>query len=229
LADFTSEVQDNLESEAPWILYVDGSSNKGEGGARVFLEGSRSLRIEQSLHFDFKASNNQVEYEALIARLLLAKDMGVQKVECKTGSQLIVGHISGEYQVKDPLLLKYYHRVVDIMAGFESVTIHDIKREDNSQADILSKLASSKQKGLQQNLSTPSLAIEECMTAEKEGANWISKNKGVLEDREPMMECRDFAIAKKTSRFSLVGYSLYKRGFSTPLLKCVPKAKAKYI
>jgi len=72
-------------------------------------------------------SKNLAEYEALIAGLLLAKDMGAHKVECKTNSQLTVGHISREYQVKDHVLLKYYHRVVNIMAGFKGATIHHIK------------------------------------------------------------------------------------------------------
>ena len=108
-------------------MYVDGSSSKHRAGVGVVLEGLGSLCIEQLLHFGFKASNNQVEYEALIAGLLLAKDMRARKVECKTDSQLTVGHINGKYQMKDLLLLKYYPRVVDIMARFESTTVYHIK------------------------------------------------------------------------------------------------------
>jgi len=67
------------------------------------------------------------------------------------------------------------------------------------------------------------------MATEQEGAYWISEIKGVLEDREAGKECRDLAIAKKASRFVLLGVDLYKRGFSTPLLKCVSKAEAEYI
>jgi len=59
------------------------------------------------------------------------------------------------------------------------------------------------------------------MTIEQEGAYWISEIKGMLGDREARKECRDLAITKKASRFVLVGDDLYKRGFSTPLLKCV--------
>ena len=36
------------------------------------------MLIEQSLRFAFKASNNQAEYEALIAGILLAKEMGAK-------------------------------------------------------------------------------------------------------------------------------------------------------
>jgi len=67
------------------------------------------------LRFEFRTSNNQAEYEALIAGLLLARDMGVKNVICKSDSHLSVGHVQGEYQVKDPLLMKYYHKVLNIM------------------------------------------------------------------------------------------------------------------
>jgi len=59
--------------------------------AGVVLESPDGLKVEQSLHFNFKASNNQVEYEALIAGLNLAGDMGVKQLRCLTNSQLTVG------------------------------------------------------------------------------------------------------------------------------------------
>jgi len=50
-----------------WVLSVDGSSNQQGSGVGVILEGPNGLLIEQALRFTFKASNNQAEYEALIA------------------------------------------------------------------------------------------------------------------------------------------------------------------
>jgi len=57
-------------------VYVDGSSNNKGTGAGIVLEGPGELLVEQSLQFEFKTSNNQAEYEALIAGLELARDMG---------------------------------------------------------------------------------------------------------------------------------------------------------
>jgi len=71
LADFISKLQ-GLAENAPgkeqetWTLYVDGASNKKGCGAGMVLENLNGVRLEQSLCFAFKASNNQVEYEALI-------------------------------------------------------------------------------------------------------------------------------------------------------------------
>ena len=59
------------------VLSVDRSSNQQGNGANVVLKGPNGLLIEQSLKFAFRASNNQAQYEALIAGMLLAKEMGV--------------------------------------------------------------------------------------------------------------------------------------------------------
>ena len=56
------------------VLFVDGSSNLKGSGAGIVLESPYGIMVEQSFRFGFKASNNQVEYEALITGLQLAKE-----------------------------------------------------------------------------------------------------------------------------------------------------------
>jgi len=75
------------------------------------LEGPNDILIEKSLHFAFKTSNNQAEYEAILAGLSLAREVGVKMLTCKTDSKLTVGHLNDEFQIKDPILLQYYHLV----------------------------------------------------------------------------------------------------------------------
>ncbi|RDX62708.1 hypothetical protein CR513_58929, partial [Mucuna pruriens] len=75
LVDFIVELTPTREVEQPskgWTLSVDGASNQRGSRARVILEGLDEVLIEQSLRFEFKASNNQAEYEALLARMRLA-------------------------------------------------------------------------------------------------------------------------------------------------------------
>jgi len=67
-------------------LYVDGSSNDKGCGAGVVLESPTRVKIEQLLCFKFKVSNNEVEYETIIADLLLAEDMGAKQLVCLTDS-----------------------------------------------------------------------------------------------------------------------------------------------
>lgn len=59
-----------------WFLSAEGASNLAGSGVGIVLEGPEGILIEQSLRFEFKASNNQAEYEALIVGMRLAKEMG---------------------------------------------------------------------------------------------------------------------------------------------------------
>jgi len=87
-------MQPEEEVSFRWVLSMDGSSNQQGSGAGVILEGPNGLLIEQTLRFAFKASNNQVEYEALIAGMLLAKEMGARSLLAKSDSQLVTGQVT---------------------------------------------------------------------------------------------------------------------------------------
>jgi len=84
----------------------------------VILEGPNGLLIEQALRFVFKANNNQVEYEALIAGMLLAKEMGVQSLLAKSDSILVTDPVTGEYQAKDPQMAAYLGYVQILKGSF---------------------------------------------------------------------------------------------------------------
>ena len=70
-----------------WTLYVDGSSNKKGSRTKIILEGPRHFQLEVSLRFKFKTFNNQAEYEAPIACLILARDMGAMKFICRVSGK----------------------------------------------------------------------------------------------------------------------------------------------
>ena len=58
-------------------MHVDGASGSKGSRAGVILEKEGEIVIELSIKFDFPFSNNQAKYEALIAGLKLASDVGV--------------------------------------------------------------------------------------------------------------------------------------------------------
>ena len=77
LSDFCAKLSSsNLSLESnPWILFVNGAFNIKGSGAEIILEGINGLTLKQSLGFNFKATNNQSEYETLIVGLNLAREM----------------------------------------------------------------------------------------------------------------------------------------------------------
>ncbi|XP_072094189.1 uncharacterized protein [Arachis hypogaea] len=86
LADFIVELTIPTADDhaIQWTLYVDGASNPQGCGAGIRLEGDDGFIMDHSLHLSFKASNNQTEYEALIAGLRLCLDLNISviKVYC---------------------------------------------------------------------------------------------------------------------------------------------------
>jgi len=142
------------------VLSVDRSSNQQGSGAGVILEGPNGVLIEQSLRFAFKDSNNQAEYEALIAGILLAKEMGARVLMAKSDSLLVMGQVTGEFQAKDPQMAAYLEYVQELKSSFASFEVVHVPREQNARADLLAKLASSGKRGrqrtvIQETLKTP--------------------------------------------------------------------------
>ncbi|RDX74302.1 Retrovirus-related Pol polyprotein from transposon 17.6, partial [Mucuna pruriens] len=123
LADFITELTPAPESIVGWDWYLsmDGSLNQAGSGAEVILEGPNDILIEQSFHFEFRASNNQAEYKALLACIRLAL-------------RLVTGQVNGEYQTKDPQLIKYWEKVTAMAASFESFTLLHVPMDQNERA-----------------------------------------------------------------------------------------------
>ena len=87
---------------------MDGSSNQQDSKLGIILEGPNGLLIKQTLKFAFKASNNQAEYEALVAGILLAKEMGAGSLLVKSGLLLVTKQVTSGYQAKDPQMASYF-------------------------------------------------------------------------------------------------------------------------
>ncbi|XP_052726197.1 uncharacterized protein LOC128194674 [Vigna angularis] len=233
LADFAAELIPALEDSTPkWILSVDGSSDKRGGGAGVVLEGPGGLVIEQAITFKFPASNNQAEYEALIAGLSLAREFTINRLECRMDSKLVVGHVNGTYQVKDNHLLRYFHKAQTLFQNFVKVSVIHVPREQNARADLLSKLTHSKERAqlssiIKMTLDRP--VVEAFVTnVSTPITDWRQKIKDLME-KQDQGESITVTDSKRIARFVCIGDDLYRRGHGTPLLKCISEEEADYV
>ena len=57
--------------------------------------------IEQAVRLGFKASNNEVEYEALIVGMQKAKHLGVEDLVIHCDSQLVANQLTGKYAARN--------------------------------------------------------------------------------------------------------------------------------
>ena len=69
---------------------MDGAFSAMGAGAEIVIITPEGIRLEHSFRLGFKASNNEAEYEALIAGLKTALDLGTQDVEVYSDSRLVV-------------------------------------------------------------------------------------------------------------------------------------------
>nr|XP_027096214.1 uncharacterized protein LOC113716116 [Coffea arabica] len=130
-------------AEEPWVLFVDGASSKEGSGARLLLTSPTGEELTYALRFDFPASNNEAEYETLLAGLRIAHQMGITAIRVRSDSQLVVLQVRGEYEAKDEIMKKYLAKVREAVTLFGTFEIVRVPRSQNKRADALSKLASS--------------------------------------------------------------------------------------
>ena len=101
-----------------WKLSVDGASNAQGSGAGIILTSLEGIDIEYALRFGFQASNNEAEYEAVIAGLNLAHSLEVDQLVVCSDSQLVVRQIEDIYEAKSGRMILYLQKVRDLLKKF---------------------------------------------------------------------------------------------------------------
>ena len=61
----------SVQCPMPWELYIDGAANQRGSGVGLVLVSPEKTTIEKSLKLSFSATNNEVEYEALLMGLMM--------------------------------------------------------------------------------------------------------------------------------------------------------------
>ena len=64
-----------------WKLYFDGASKTKTSGAGLVLQSPEGFIVEYALKLDFPTTNNEAEYEALIAGIGLANSLRVKNIK----------------------------------------------------------------------------------------------------------------------------------------------------
>ena len=67
--------------------------------------------VECMVHLDFPTTKNEAEYEALVARLDLAKAAGATSVVIYCDSQVVTNQVNGNYECKGERMKRYLDQV----------------------------------------------------------------------------------------------------------------------
>lgn len=123
-------------------LFTDGGARGNPGpaaiGAVLLLDGQIVGEVSKYIG---ETTNNQAEYQALLAGLQLALEHSVDMIDCYLDSELVVKQMRQEYKVKDKDLQKVFVKVWNESVKFKKITFSHVRREQNKEADKLVNLA----------------------------------------------------------------------------------------
>ncbi|XP_056694947.1 uncharacterized protein [Spinacia oleracea] len=229
LADFIAEASYEEEEEplGTWQISVDGSAAVTGSGAGIIMVSPEGNIFEYAIKFKFKASNNEAEYEAAIAGIQMCKAADAKKIVLKTDSQLVASQYRGEYEAREPSMQRYLALMKEAVAQLESFEIQLVPRAENSQADALSKLASSTLQDLER---TVMVEVQEEKSIDKKPVvnfidtepQWYDSIVSYKLGRGlPTAEQEQKKVKRNEHWFVIYQGKLYKKSFSLPLLRCI--------
>ncbi len=113
--------------------YSDGGSRGNPGPAAIafLLLGEDGHPVKRRSRYLGERTNNQAEYEALIAAMQTALALGAEDVTCHLDSELVVKHLKGDYKVKDKDLMILWHQARELANCFSQIRFVNVPRTNN--------------------------------------------------------------------------------------------------
>ena len=108
------------------------------GGAGVVLLSPEGDMVECMVRLDFPTTNNEAEYETLVAGLDLTKAAGATSVVIYCDSQVVTNQVNGDYECKGERMKRYLDQVKRRVDDLKAKIIQ-IPRRENEQADRLAR------------------------------------------------------------------------------------------
>nr|GEW48403.1 hypothetical protein [Tanacetum cinerariifolium] len=192
----TPEMDDTKE----WMLFTDGASSSKGSRVGLVLIGPSSMEYNYALRLTFDSTNNEEEYEALLARLRIARGMCIQKLEANVNSKLVASQINMNYVASSDSMMKYLEKAKEYIACFKSFSIKNISRNQNQKADVLGK--------------------EINIIVKEEGDNWMTPIIRCLKEGvcpEDKNEARNLRI--KINQYAMENGVLFKKSYLVPMIR----------
>ena len=164
--------------------------------------------------------------------------MQVESLDIYSDSQLVVCQVTNEYQVRGEKMASYLQKAKDLLSEFSLFKIQQIPREQNTQADALARLASTKDSELLEVIPVEFLStLSITPTNPQSTINSVTSADTCItpiiqylkDDYLPEDKKKARLLRLKATKYILYDEQLYRRGFSTSLLKCIDLTEGNYI
>ena len=129
----------------------------------------------------------------------------------------------------------YLEKAKELMGTFPAASIEVILQSKNANVDALAKLASTKDVELldavvMEFLAEPSIRRYPKIMELTQEPSWMDPIIAYLRNGElPKGKTKAHILKLKATCYVLYDYKFYRRGYSMPLLKCIPPSKVEYI
>jgi ribonuclease HI len=216
-------------ADSVWTLRFDGSSTATSAGAGIVLYKDDGEAVTKSFKFDFPCSNNAAEYEAYLAGLAIAYEMGIKHLRVIGDSSLVVCQARGEFSLKEPSLAPYRALAQKFEARFSTFEIEHAQRNENRYADALATLGSQiafEGEEMDVTIYRKVSPITETLRNEfeelsQDQEDWRAPIKAKL------MSPADTADLREIKDYTLISGDLYRRLPGGVLARCISLEEAK--
>jgi ribonuclease HI len=125
------------------VANIDGASRGNPGPASyavVLRDPSGKIVLELAKNIG-RETNNVAEYYALLAALDYATSHDIRGLRIRSDSELLVRQMQGRYKVKSADLKPLHERAAKLARQIQYFVIEHVRRELNSDADVLANIA----------------------------------------------------------------------------------------
>ncbi|XP_058221003.1 uncharacterized protein LOC131331154 [Rhododendron vialii] len=250
--DLPDEEVMQVEVQKAWEMYFDGATRSPNGQKQEDLKNNKSgigvvfvtpnnAIIPHSFALTEGCSNNEAEYEAVIAGLELALQIPIEELLVYGDSELVIKQLRGEYIVNKASLAPYHERASQLLSQFKKVNIFHVKRRINAQADSLACLAASLSLPDRETITVtvgerrvlrPLIEISEVLpvfgATTKEGEeDWREPFINYLQHgRLPEDKAKRAEIRHRATKFIMWKDALYKRSLDGMYMRCIANEQA---
>jgi len=127
------------------IIYTDGGSrgNPGPAAIGVIFTNEKGRVLKEYAQKIGRATNNEVEYEAVIfalqkAKLLFGKKkVKTMEVEIRTDSEFVAKQLNGQYKILDRKIEQLFLKTWNLKIDLGKIIFKHIPRSENREADKL--------------------------------------------------------------------------------------------
>ncbi|CAJ2651311.1 unnamed protein product [Trifolium pratense] len=228
------ESPQNYVALEPWILYFDGSKHQHGTGIGVLIISPQKNPTKFKYKINGICSNNEAEYEALIAGLEILLSLGAKDIKIKGDSELVLKQLTKEYKCIKEHLIRYFVIANALLKHFDSIDIEHVPRIENQEANDLAQIASgykvSKEKlerlvEIKDKLISHEPMLSELSTPKLGGVNgdW---RKPIVEYLENPIGNAPRKIKYRASNYVIIGNELFKKTLEGILLKCLSETEA---